>query len=112
MMFDKKTSSCPITNVMKILGGKWKLPILFRLMDGKMRFLALSEAIPAISRKVLSDQLKQLEKDGLVVRKEYNEVQPKVEYFLTYRALKLKPIIEFLSSWNQELTNSTEKIKG
>jgi|TARA_A100001011_G_scaffold269912_1_gene279160 DNA-binding HxlR family transcriptional regulator len=91
---------------MKILGGKWKLPILHRLMDGKMRFSALSELIPSLSRKVLSDQLKQLEKDGLVIRKKYSQIPPKVEYSLTNQAIKLKPIIEFLSVWNKEISKT------
>ena len=105
-MCNKETSSCHITNVMKILGGKWKLPILYRLMEGKMRFSALSELIPNLSRKVLSDQLKQLEKDGLVIRKKYSQIPPKVEYSLTQHAVKLRPIIEFLSGWNQEISNT------
>ena len=91
---------------MKILGGKWKLPILHRLMDGKMRFSALYELIPSLSRKVLSDQLKQLEKDGLVIRKKYSQIPPKVEYSLTNQAIKLKPIIEFLSGWNKEISET------
>ncbi len=105
-MCNKETSSCHITNVMKILGGKWKLPILQRLMEGKMRFSALSELIPTLSRKVLSAQLKQLEKDGLVIRKKYSQIPPKVEYSLTHHAVKLRPIIEFLSGWNQEISNT------
>ena len=105
-MSNKKTSSCHITNVMKILGGKWKLPILYRLMEGKMRFSALSELIPNLSRKVLSDQLKQLEKDGLVIRKKYSQIPPKVEYSLTNQAVKLRPIIEFLSVWNKEISKT------
>lgn len=105
-MSNKKTSSCHITNVMKILGGKWKLPILYRLMEGKMRFSALSELIPNLSRKVLSDQLKQLEKDGLVIRKKYSQIPPRVEYSLTKHAVKLRPIIDFLSGWNQEISET------
>ena len=105
-MSNKKTSSCHITNVMKILGGKRKLPILYRLMEGKMRFSALSELIPNLSRKVLSNQLKQLEKDGLVIRKKYSQIPPRVEYSLTKHAVKLRPIIEFLSGWNQEISET------
>ena len=103
-MCKKETSSCHITNVMKILGGKWKLTILYRLMEGKMRFSALSGLIPTLSRKALSDQLKQMEKDGLVIRKKYSQIPPKVEYSLTQHAIKLRPIIEFLSGWNKEIS--------
>ena len=103
-MDKENTYCCQITNVMKILGGKWKLPILFRLMDGKLRFSALADLIPSLSRKVLTDQLKQLEKDGLIVRKDYQEIPPKVEYSLTQKAMKLKPIIDFLSEWNKDIS--------
>ena len=70
-----------------------------------MRFSALSELIPTLSRKVLSDQLKQMEKDGLVIRKKYSQIPPKVEYSLTKHAIKLRPIIEFLSGWNKEISS-------
>ena len=71
-----------------------------------MRFSALSELIPNLSRKVLSDQLKQLEKDGLVIRKKYSQIPPRVEYSLTKHAVKLRPIIDFLSGWNQEISET------
>ena len=74
-------------------------------MECKMRFSALSELIPTLSRKVLSDQLKQMEKDGLVIRKKYSQIPPKVEYSLTQHAIKLRPIIEFLSGWNKEISS-------
>ena len=96
---------CPIVNAMKILGGKWKLPILFRLMSGQMRFSTLASLIPNLSRKVLSDQLKQMEKDGLVHREEFDQSPPKVEYSLTKQARKLKPILEDLCQWNKSTTN-------
>ena len=70
-------------------------------MSGQKRFSTLANLIPSVSRKVLSDQLKQMEKDGLVVRREFQESPPKVEYSLTRRAKKLKPILEDLSNWNK-----------
>tara|TARA_A200000113_G_scaffold224161_2_gene241397 strand:+ start:534 stop:854 length:321 start_codon:yes stop_codon:yes gene_type:complete len=100
-----KKPFCPIVNAMKILGGKWKLPILFQLMSGQMRFSTLASSIPNLSRKVLSEQLKQMEKDGLVLREEFDQSPPKVEYSLTKHARKLKPILEYLYQWNKPALN-------
>ena len=70
-------NSCPISNAMQILGGKWKIIILSRLMDGKLRFGELAYMIPLISGKVLGDQLKEMERDGLVLRQQFNETPQK-----------------------------------
>lgn len=94
---------CAITNAMKILGGKWKFTILSRLMEGKLRFGELSALIPAISGKVLSDQLKEMERDGLLLRTQYNEIPPKVEYALTEEAIQLKNILKSLSDWQKKI---------
>jgi DNA-binding HxlR family transcriptional regulator len=104
----EENSFCPIVNAMKLLGGKWKLPILFRLMGGQTRFSALASLIPDVSRKVLSEQLKQMEKDGLVHRKQFDQNPPKVEYSLTQHAQKLKPILEDLCRWNKSSMNPPE----
>jgi DNA-binding HxlR family transcriptional regulator len=74
----EENSCCPIVKAMKLLGGKWKLPILFRLMGGQTRFSALASLIPDVSRKVLSEQLKQMEKDGLVHRKQFDQTHQKL----------------------------------
>jgi DNA-binding HxlR family transcriptional regulator len=91
--------SCPITSVMKTLGGKWKLAIIYTLRNGKLRFGQLAAYIPNISRKVLTDQLKEMEKDGLIRRKEYQQTTLKVEYSLTKAAIELKPILLDLEKW-------------
>ena len=105
----KDPLSCPIANSMKILGGKWKLSILYLLMNGKMRFMALAKLLPLVSRKVLIDQLKQMEKDGLVVRTPFPESPPKVEYSLTRQAHQLKSILEELLEWNKNLIKNREQ---
>ena len=104
----EENSCCPIVNAMKLLGGKWKLHILFRLMGGQTRFSALASLIHDVSRKVLSEQLKQMEKDGLVHRKQFDQNPPKVEYSLTQHAQKLKPILEDLCRWNKSSMNPPE----
>ena len=96
-------NSCPISNAMQILGGKWKIIILSRLMDGKLRFGELAYMIPLISGKVLGDQLKEMERDGLVLRQQFNETPPqKVEYSLTEGAIQLKKILQDLCDWQNK----------
>jgi DNA-binding HxlR family transcriptional regulator len=77
-------------------------------MGGQTRFSALASLIPDVSRKVLSEQLKQMEKDGLVHRKQFDQNPPKVEYSLTQHAQKLKPILEDLCRWNKSSMNPPE----
>ena len=72
----ESNNSCSISRAMQILGGKWKIIILSRLMDGKLRFGELSSMIPLISGKVLGDQLKEMERDGLVLREQFNQIPP------------------------------------
>lgn len=102
-MESQECNQCPITNAMKILGGKWKMPILQRLMGGYLRFSELLNNIPFISSKVLSGQLKEMQKDGLVERVQHNEVPLRVEYSLTKDAIQLKKILEDLSSWEKKM---------
>jgi len=99
---------CPISSAMQILGGKWKIIILSRLMDGKLRFGELSSMIPLISGKVLGDQLKEMERDGLVLRQQFIEIPPKVEYSLTEGAIQLKKILQ---DWQKKTQfDSSEKL--
>jgi DNA-binding HxlR family transcriptional regulator len=85
---------------LKVLEGRWKLIILFHLFGGKvLRFSDLERAIPAISQKMLSQQLRQMEADGVVRRTIYQEVPPKVEYFLTKWGQALCPALDGLLKW-------------
>tara|TARA_S200000501_G_scaffold373390_1_gene420394 strand:+ start:1200 stop:1532 length:333 start_codon:yes stop_codon:yes gene_type:complete len=102
-------NNCPISGAMQILGGKWKIIILSRLMDGKLRFGELSSLIPLISAKVLGDQLKEMERDGLICREQFNEIPPKVEYSLTEGAIQLKKILLALSEWQNKYSLTHQK---
>lgn len=85
-----------------LLRGRWKLLILFHLFDGKvLRFSDLERAIPAISQKMLAQQLRRMEADGLVLRAVHGQVPPKVEYRLTDRAQSLCPVLDALLEWSE-----------
>ena len=89
-----------VENVLKILEGRWKLIILFHLFGGKvLRFSDLERAIPAISQKMLIQQLRGLEEDGVVVRTIYAQVPPKVEYKLSAQGQALGPVFLALLDW-------------
>lgn len=90
----------PFGYTMKIIGGKWKLVIMYYLVEHQpVRFNEMQKYIGNIADKTLSVQLKELEKDGIVYRKEYPQIPPKVEYYLTERGMSLIPIIEELCYW-------------
>jgi DNA-binding HxlR family transcriptional regulator len=83
-----------------MLEGRWKLLILFQLFGGKvLRFSDLERAIPAVTQKMLAQQLRQMERDGIVQRKSYPEVPPKVEYSLTDWGQSLCPALDALLKW-------------
>lgn len=89
-----------VEQVLKILEGKWKLVILFHLFGGQVkRFSELEKAIPAITQKMLIQQLRQLEADGIVTRTIYHQVPPKVEYRLTDWGQALCPALDALLKW-------------
>ena len=94
---------CPVTRAMQALGGKWKLHIVFHLMKGTMRFGALQRAVPNVTQQMLTSQLRELEQDGIVLRKVYAQVPPKVEYSLTPLGEKLRALTEALADWGQNL---------
>ena len=94
--------NCPITATLEYIGGRWKAVILYYLTSGKKRFGEIAVRIPAISRKVLTQQLKELERDGLVVRKHFKEIPPRVEYALTDLGKSLASVFKEMSNWGKE----------
>jgi DNA-binding HxlR family transcriptional regulator len=93
---------CPVTGMLQIIGGKWKPVILYCLRSEKRRFGEISARIPDLSRKVLTEQLKELEQDGLITRKQFNEIPPRVEYELTVLGKSLNPILNEMEKWGME----------
>ena len=93
---------CALDITMHFIGGKWKAVVIWYLRNGKKRFGELKSHIPDITDKMLSIQLKALEEDGLVSRKVYAQVPPKVEYELTEEGTSLIPIVEAIAGWGRE----------
>lgn len=97
---------CPLTAALKIVGGKWKPIIILNLGKSPKRFGQLDYLIPDISRKVLTSHLSELIEDGLVIRKSYAEIPPRVEYSLTDKGKELIPIFKNLGDWGRYLIES------
>ena len=106
---DCTTEDCPVHVTLKVIGGKWKLPLLWYLRDGSMRYSELQRAIAGITPKMLAEQLRELEKDGLVSRKVHPVVPPKVEYSLTAYGRSLDPILEAMGAWGEKHEKRNEK---
>ncbi|MEI9895397.1 MAG: helix-turn-helix domain-containing protein [Chthoniobacter sp.] len=92
-------SDCPLTDLVDMIGGRWKVLALWRLIDGTKRFSELRHLLPGVTQKMLTQQLRQLEKDGLISRKVFPQVPPKVEYRLTGTGEELCQLLITLSEW-------------
>ena len=90
---------CPIEAVLDVIGGRWKAVILYHLLKGTHRFNELRRAMPRVTQRMLTRQLRELEADGLINREIYAEVPPKVEYSLTEMGHSLKPIMGVIQKW-------------
>jgi len=100
--------NCAVTASMEFIGGKWKLIILYLLMGRTMRFGRIKSLIPAISSKVLTSQLKELEQDGLLIREIVSESPKEIEYRLTPSGSELRLIIRELDKWGKKKLNIPE----
>lgn len=102
---------CPLVKAVNVVGGKWKPIILHILMSGPHRFGQLKAAVPPVSQKVLTQQLRELEMDGLVVRQVFAEVPPRVDYSLSDRGRSLAPILQQLYEWGRQGAGQPEDSK-
>ena len=94
--------ACPVETTLMLIGDKWKVLILRELMGGTKRFGALKKSIGTVSQKVLTAQLRDMEDKGLLTRKVYAEVPPRVEYTLTDTGYSLKPILDAMVAWGTD----------
>jgi len=97
-----KSYHCPVEAALDVIGGKWKPLILWALGDNVLRFNELQKALPGVNTKMLTKQLRELEEDGVITRKVYPEVPPRVEYAITDFGKTLIPILQALCNWGAE----------
>lgn len=108
MIFDEK--SCPVTATMQVLGGKWKAILINAIYHtSPARFGELKRSVKGITQSMLTQQLRELEEDGLISRKIYAEIPPRVEYTLTEFGLTLSPIMISMANWGKEYRMKKEK---
>ena len=94
-------ASCPAESALAVIGGRWKILILYRLFERAHRFSELKRALRNCTQKMLIQQLREMEADGIVRRKVFAQVPPKVEYSLTPRGRTLKPVVDAMCKWGQ-----------
>ncbi|MBV6623575.1 MAG: helix-turn-helix transcriptional regulator [Rivularia sp. (in: Bacteria)] len=95
----KKTVSCEVETTLQVIGGRWKVLIIRELLLGVKRFGELQRALPGVTQKMLTQQLREMEQDGIVHREVYPEIPPKVEYSLTSLGESLQPILNAMHEW-------------
>lgn len=101
MMRSKELPACPVETTLMLIGDKWKVLILRDLMPGTKRFGELKKSVGSVSQKVLTAQLRDMEEQGLVSRKVYAEVPPRVEYSLTELGKSLNPVLDAMREWGE-----------
>lgn len=103
-----RSYGCPVEKTLEVVSGKWKCVILWWLRQGEKRFGEILLLIPAITNKVLAQQLRELELDHLIRRETYGERPPRVEYFLTEKGRSLQPLVELMCDWGKEQLSGFE----
>jgi DNA-binding HxlR family transcriptional regulator len=107
--FRGKKFNNPVELSLDIIGGKWKIPIIWRLKDGPKRYGELRKSLPGVTHKMLTLQLRELERDEIISRKVYSEIPPKVEYDLTLLGKSIIPVIDLLREWGEEYRSVFDK---
>ena len=105
----KELPPCPVEVSLLMIGDKWKVLILRELRSGTKRFGEIRDSINGISQKVLTEKLREMESDGLVIRKAYAEIPPRVEYSLTELGDSLSPVLDSLREWGEMYKKKSSK---
>lgn len=109
MLTKEELPECPVATTVRLIGNKWKLLIIRNLVyKGTQRFTDFLKTVPAISKKVLTDNLRALEEDGIVRREVFAEVPPRVEYSLTALGQTLRPLLNAMSDWGSDYKNANK----
>ncbi len=109
MLTKEELPECPVATTVRLIGNKWKLLIIRNLVyKGTQRFTDFLKTVPAISKKVLTDNLRALEEDGIIRREVFAEVPPRVEYSLTALGQSLRPLLNAMSDWGSDYKNANK----
>jgi DNA-binding HxlR family transcriptional regulator len=108
----RKGQQCPAEMTLDIIGGRWKVLILWQLFQGARRFSELFRALDGITQKMLTQQLRELEKDGIVHRQVYPQIPPKVEYSLTPLGGSLRPVVDAMCEWGLQQREGMRKARA
>jgi DNA-binding HxlR family transcriptional regulator len=106
----KEINGCPVVYALNMIGGKWQLPIIWALSPNKvLRYNEIKRQVCGITNMMLSQCLKELENNGLIIRVQYMEIPPRVEYYLTAAGISLLPALDELAKWGaKQMTNAQE----
>ena len=107
---NNKLHPCPVQTCLNFISDKWKILIIRDLLTGTKRFSELKKSLSPVTQKMLTQQLRQMEEDGLIHREVYPVVPPKVEYSLTDFGLSLKPVIESMKTWGSIYQQNNKNI--
>ena len=107
--YGEELLKCPMFTAQSLIGGKWKVFVLWMLHDGPKRFSHIHKTLPWVTQSMLTNTLRDLESDGLIHREVYRQVPPKVEYSLTPICLKLIPLLERLVEWGEEYMRTSSE---
>jgi DNA-binding HxlR family transcriptional regulator len=106
-LYKSNFDNCPLTHALNLIGGKWRLPIIWALSrNGTLRYNELKRSINGITNMMLTQSLKELEADGIINRRQFNEIPPRVEYSLTECGTELIPALKALASWGSRMRKS------
>ena len=100
-MVQKRTPECPVEAALSVIGGRWKILVICRLFEGKHRFNEMRRSIAGVSQRMLAQNLRELERDGVVERRVFPESPPRVEYGLTPFGRTLEPVLDRLCEWGE-----------
>lgn len=98
-----KTVGCPVETTLEVIGGRWKVMIIHFLLEDKRRFGELTRLLGGISARTLSKQLRELEAAGILTRKDFGEIPPRVEYSLTPLGKTLEPVLQSMADWGERV---------
>lgn len=106
---DKTLPACPVETTLSLISDRWKVLIIRDLLEGTKRFGELRKSVGDVSQKVLTANLRSMEQDGLLTRRVYAEVPPRVEYTLTETGMSLRPVLDAMQSWGEAYKKSAAK---